>query len=354
MKAKPTTKEQLVYYLLHNISLGTYDNRFLNNLQSMQITNKKPVTTNQADLLDKITLRYAKQLRRKEIDAVEMTNLAWTVPTVTSLPEYTSAFVSVKDDIIEIKSPYKKEFVNEIKDYGMGIVWDRETKTWSGPFCEEVLRKIIHCVDKHYNAIYYCDQIKDIINNLVDYESARYWDPTLVKVNENVFIAGINEALSDAISSITINNELSNIARLVCHGIKVSNELEIELIDKLGNTEEAHNLVEFAISLSPIIDYEKMSTLVYMLELIKCDYVCITESFGSSNKGVSKLIEFLKDKNIEHRYIQKRTNTDLLNPDHLSKYELPVIIHAGLWGAPINLKASKTILLSSSKPIDIK
>ena len=58
-KVKPTTKEQLIHYLLHNVSLGTYDNRFLTNIETNFIGAGKPVTSNQSDLLTKITFRYS-------------------------------------------------------------------------------------------------------------------------------------------------------------------------------------------------------------------------------------------------------------------------------------------------------
>ncbi len=351
LKVKPATKEQLVYYLLHNISLGTYDKRFLTNLQTMQIVNKKPVTSNQSDLLDKIVLRYTKQLRKKEVDAIEMVNLLWDIKPIASLPEYTSAFVTILDDIVEIKSPYKKEFVNEIKSYGLGITWNKETKIWSGPFCEEVLKKIIHCVDKHYDSIYYCDQTKEIINNLVEYETARYWNPTLVKVNGNVLIAGINEPLNEATSSITINDELSTISRLICYGIDVSDELILDLAKKLEDANKSQKLLDFAISSSYLTDRNEVVELVDMIDEVKCDYVIITESFGSDFKNLNVLMSLLKEKNIPYKHIQKRSNIETLD---ISIYELPIAVHAGLWGAVTNLNLAKTVLLGNNNPIEIK
>ncbi len=53
-KVKPKTKEQVIYFLISNISLGTYDKRFLSNLESMNVVAKKPLTTNQATLFEKI------------------------------------------------------------------------------------------------------------------------------------------------------------------------------------------------------------------------------------------------------------------------------------------------------------
>ena len=66
-KVKPTTKEQLVDFMLKYLSLGTYDKKFLNNLVQLNFIQKIQVTTNQADLLDKITLRYHRQLLKKEL-----------------------------------------------------------------------------------------------------------------------------------------------------------------------------------------------------------------------------------------------------------------------------------------------
>ena len=83
-KVKPTTKEQLVYYLCHNISLGTYDQRFLDNILRLNITANKPLTTNQSSLFDKIVERYSRQLAKQEIASADMKLLPWILQPIDS------------------------------------------------------------------------------------------------------------------------------------------------------------------------------------------------------------------------------------------------------------------------------
>ena len=147
MKAKPSTKEQLIYFLYNHISLGTYDKKFINNLVTMYVATMKPVTTNQSDLLDKITLRYERQLRKEQLDANEMVKLPWNINPVDSLPKFTDAHIQINDDVIEVRSPFKSEFIKQFKELPT-TKWDRETKTWYVNASEQTLKKTIELISK--------------------------------------------------------------------------------------------------------------------------------------------------------------------------------------------------------------
>ncbi len=353
MKAKPTTKEQLVYYLIRNISLGTYDKRFLSNLENLFLQHK-PVTSNQADLLNKIILRYMKQLRKKEIDANEMVNLEWTVDPIESTSEFTDAFITIKNDTVELKTPYKKDFISEIRTKELDIVWHKETKHWTAPLCESVLKHFIKCVEKHYHMIHYCSATKAIINTLADYESATCWDPTLVKINGNLYIAGITSPLYEVIKDIPLTVEPDILARLVCYGVTISNDVIVEAIEKLGDTPEAHKLIDFAVSQSIIFDCSDAITLVDFLKKIKCDFVIIIETFGVATKELPSLVSEIKKQELSYHYIDRKSNANTIDID---KYEFPVTINSSLWASPnqdrVRQISCKTVHLGNNKPIDI-
>lgn len=355
IKAKPTTKEQLVYYLLQTISLGTYDRRFLTNLQAIQNREKQPATSNQSALLDKITLRYAKQLRRQEIDANDMVKLPWHLEPIDSIPEYTDAFCFIKDNIIQIRSPYKKDFIDQIKNTKLHLTWDKETKIWSAPFCEATLKHFINCLDDHYHIVHYCPEIVGIINTMADYEEAKCWNPTYVKASGNYMIACINEPLAEALAGLTLDVEASTLARLTTAGVTISDEVKADLVEELWSTDEAYKLTDFATTHNPIISHDELTNLVNFLVDTKCDHVVIIESFTSNaTKLVPVLIELLTNKNIPHTSV---TRNNRLKSVDFSLYEYPVAINMALWGinqTGTRAGSAKTVFLGNNKPIDIK
>jgi len=355
-KVKPTTKEQLVYYLLQNISLGTYDRRFLTNLQASNIQTKKPATSNQADLLVKITSRYAKQLQRHEIDSDEMVNLPWGVAPVQSLPEYTDAFCSIKDDVVEIRSPYKKDFISDIKNTKLRLEWNKDTRVWSGPLCEDTLRHFIQCLDKHYDVVRYCPAIVDIINTLVEYETATCWDPLYTYINGNFLVACINPHLERIIDEVELNASLATLAKLHSAGIDISDIVKEKAVELLGGTDEAIRLVDFATSTKPIVGNDYTLELVNFLEKIECDCAIIMEVYkGTSATASDKLRTLFSNSTVPVQFIGRKL--EQLDID-ISQYKYPVLINTALWGvgsqSTSKLRVSKSIYLGNSKPIEVK
>lgn len=352
-KVKPTTKEQLIYYMLQNISLGTYDKKLLTNLCDNNIMGKKPVTSNQADLLSKVTLRYARQLRKHEIDATEMTNLSWDMEIIESIPEYTDAYCTIKDGQIEVRSPYKKEFIVDYKKAVVPVTWNRDTRMWSSPYCEYSLKHAIDCLDKHYQVVRYCPETTKIINNLADFEGATCWNPTLKKVNGLYLIAGVNKFIYEKIKHLNLDCDPSVIARLTTLGVKIDQEVLTESFEEMWGTDYAKRLVDFASSVSSIINVADIEEMVSFLRDIKCDYVLIAEAFRNSGSAhADTLAAALEREHITFTRVKKTTEVG----EDLSEYDFPVVINTALWGYNLSssLRQSKTVFLGNSSPITIK
>lgn len=354
-KVKPTTKEQLIYFLIHNLSLGTYDKRFLTNIQSLQITEHKPVTSNQAELLNKVILRYAKQLRKKEINAEEMTKLPWGLEPIESLPEYTDAFCTIKDNVVEIRSPYHKEFIKEIKETQLRLTWDKETKIWSGPLSEVTLKHFINCLDRNYQVIHYCPKTTEIINNLADFEGLE-WNPTYKKINGNYFITSINKSLYEATTHITLNASLPTVAKLSSAGIKIDDSVINEVFLEHKDDPDVAKLIDMAVNDKQIYEVSDPKTLVKHIASIGCDYVLIYEMFKNSAALVEykKLYELLTENNIKYDVLTRSSTNKYID---MTIYEYPIIVNTALWGlnsTTSKLRAAKTIHLGNNKPIDFK
>ncbi len=354
MKTTPTTKEQLVYYMLQNISLGTYDRKFLANLQDNLISHKNPVTSNQADLLTKITLRYFKQFKKQEIDVYAMAMLSWSTQPVLSSPQYTTTFCAVEDDILTIRSPYNADFISEIKKMPVMASWDKETKTWSMPYCEVTAKHAIQCVSKNYEVINFCPVLTEVIDTFAKYETARHWDPVYIKVNGNYMIACITKQIYEIVENVTLDVSPATLALLTSLGIHISDEVVLDAWDNLGNTSSAQKLIDFATSMSStIVDENNMQELALFLQEIKSDYVLIVDTYKEKNKVYTKkLYDLLTDMNLNTHLVSRQEKTEI----DFSPYLLPVIVNSSLWGMGSFSKIAKckTVFLGNSKPIEIK
>ena len=354
MKTTPTTKEQLVYYMLQNISLGTYDKKFLTNLHDNLVSKKNPVTSNQADLLTKITLRYFKQFKKQELDVNEMAMLSWSTQPVLSSPQYTSAFCAVEDGVLTVRSPYNADFISEIRKMPVMASWDKDTKTWSMSYCEVTAKHVIECVTKNYEVINFCPVLTEVVDTFAKYETAQHWDPIYLKVNGNYMIACITKQIYEVVENVTLDVSPATLALLTSLGIHISNDVVLDACATLDNTLTGHQLIDFATTISStIMDENKMDELALFLKEIKSDFVLIVDTYKEKNKlYTKKLYDLLTGMNLNAHLVSRQEKTEL----DLTPYNLPVIVNSSLWGMGSFSKIAKckTVFLGNSKPIEIK
>ena len=340
-KIKPNTKEQLVDYLTKHISLGTYDKRFLTNLIHLNVVTKNPVTTNQSALLDTIVNRYHRQLAKKEIDSNEMINLPWTLQPILSLPTYTQAHISIEDDSILLRSPYKTTFVKDIKtlDYGN---WERDTKTWTFPMNESILKDVIDITNKHYDTVNYCNAIKDIVDILCPYEESKYWNPTLIKTNDMLYVTACNQSLMDSIQHIPFTLELKNLSRLVYMGITISDSVKecLSDFDKSG--------IEYIVS----VDKDNIDDIIAYLKLLEPDFVMVSDRYRQDREFVLHLANLLKANRINHKLASK----SIINNKSIDikQYQFPVLLNLGSITLDSSRYSAKVICMVNNNPIEFK
>lgn len=346
LKVTPTTKEQLVYYLLTNISLGTYDKRFLTNIQTAHVTSNKPVTTNQSDLLTKIIKRYHRQLARKELDIDVLVVLPWSIEPITSLPEFTEAHISIKDSTIIVQSPFKANFVKEFREYEFST-WDKESKSWSCPLSEETLKYVIDVTNRHYDKVNHCDVVKGVIHEVSLYEEAKYWDPTLIEANGRLYIAAINPSLDKAISDMKLSTDLHTIARLAYFGVVISNEIKSNLSSLLDD-----QAVTFSSERVGTLEYDSELVLKYLL-MVNTDFVLMTEWFGVNKEFSTALKEGLTNAGVKYQVLDRRKDSIDYN---FRNYKMPIVLSSWSYvsDGSVAVLAAKTINLVNSNPINIK
>lgn len=344
MKSKPATKEQLVYFLHNQISLGTYDKRFIENLITSYVATLKPVTTNQSSLLDKITLRYERQLRKEEIDANEMVKLEWNVAPIPSLPKYTEAYVEIHDNEIQIRSPFKSEYIKQLKTIPLAS-WNSENRLWHIPANESTLKKVIVLTEEHYEKINYCDEIKHILNTIEELKSCQYWNPTLVKANGFFYIAAMNNALHEAIIDIPLNDELCNLARLVHHGVAISRSVLNDISKDITDDE-----LLFAVE-TDLSHEADLESIIEKLTLVKADYVLLREWNVLAKEVSTKLKARLADLGIQVEILDKGNKPSI---QEIKQAQLPVLISGYSFATPLTNFFAKTVGIKVSTPIEVK
>lgn len=335
MKVKPNTKEQLVDFMLKHISLGTYDKKFLDNLLHLNFAVKNPVTTNQAELLNKITSRYHRQFLKKELNSEELIQLPWTLQPIESSVQFTQAYVSIANDKdIVIHSPFKKEFVKTLKALEY-MQWDKENKFWHTPYAEFRLKTLMQIVTDSYAKINFCPIIIKIIDEFLVYEDVKYWDPTLIERKGNYYVVACNKVLYEKIKDIELNTDPATIARLVRLGIKI--DVVADQVASEFNTQ---------------LEYYDIKYIIESLQRIGADYVILNQIYGVNKSYMMEVANHLKANKIKHMI---RTKGSESFKEDLRQYEMPVKLNFGMIKTDDSIKyLGKIIGLTNSLPIEVK
>lgn len=343
IKVTLTTKEQLIYFLLNNLSLGTYDKKFLSNLQALNLLLKKPLTTNQAALLDKIVMRYGRQLSKLELNPIDLVNLPWDRTPIQSIPEFTEAHLKIEDTNFIFRSPYKKEFLSEFNKIDLQGTWNKEEKFWTVPASTYTLKILSTLIEKHYGKVNYCKNISNMIDEITKLNQHKYWNPTYV-YNGNFMIKGITEPLYDAIKHIRFEPTLDALARISRHGISIDDTVIDEYLEKYDS-----DLVEFAKENKYTIEVDDLSIVDKML-LINADLVVFTSVGTHMQNYFTKIKNALKHK-IECLFLDR--GDECLAPGYDNK--LIIKMTSGIWVKEHQpMTVAKTIHVVNSKPIQIR
>ena len=198
-------KEQLLYFFLNGkISLSQYDYKFMVNLQTM-IHNSHRVTSNQADLFDKLISKYAKQLTKAALVKEELKVLPWKAMVVESTPEYTGANVSLFEDIITLRVPFNKTFISSFRDIEDNpFEWIKEEKIYRAPFSTAAFKLLYHTLPKFFMIINYCEILSTILEDLKQYEGL-IWEPTLININDRIVLGASNPVVAEFISDFDLS-----------------------------------------------------------------------------------------------------------------------------------------------------
>ena len=341
------TSEQLIYFMRHNIRLSRYDSKFLDNLEVFA-SEKNTVTTNQVGLLHRIIAKYERQFAKLEAHVSVLVQLPWVAKVIPSVSAYTDAFILIDRDQLVFKGPYNKAFITAIRnDDSNRFVWDKEKRQYTAIFSTYSLKILFDLACKHYQTVNACEISTELINQLSVYEHIKYWSPTLVRINGNLYIIGANQYVMEAVKDIELNTELATLSNLARYGITISDELILEIA-----TKDTVEKVNFAALFNPILEMNTSEMMVPWLLELGCDHVYISASSKMAKFTHENLLNALKEVKIPVY--------DLDNPSKKapSKNNLsyPFVIRFRTIVSQFNEpnKVAKIVQLVNSQPVDLK
>lgn len=300
------TKEHLLYFMQSGLlTLSHYDLKFLQNLQTIVLSQKK-ITKNQVDLFEKIVKKYHRQLNKYNLIEKITINLKWTTEIIPSDPKFTNAHIFIENNIIFFRSPFNKKFLEYFRKVkNNSFVWSKDKKMYESPFNTFALKLIVDASHLHYSNVVYCEITKTLLNDLIDkFSNVKYWNPTLVKKQNNYYITASNQSLDLAIKHITFSDDPKVLAELSSYGITIDEEI---INNKPINKLAAEYSVDF--------DTENVLHLARYLKQIECDLVVF---YGKINNPHSYFLKNnLTDENIP--FTEKF-------PTSIDDYKKPILI----------------------------
>ena len=325
------TSEHVAHFMKKNISLSRFDERFVTNLLSLS-----QITTNQIELFYKIVFKYRRQFVKHELDVDQLIYLPWSIMVVESSPQYTTGHVTIENNKIYFRSPYNKNFLNLFKkEPNNHFVWDRDTKQYEATYSLHQLKLLLNVASKFYKDMFYCDTTNIILNELKKYQSAIYWQPTLSRVNNNLYILASNSCLDEALGNMVLNTDSNTIATLVYHGVTID-----ESVYDVNDTKQ-----RFIANMFPEIEVSDALTIVPWLDEIGCDAVYLNSYRYTHTEVVKHMIDLLQ-----------KTKIDIILEDTIikKKYNFPVVIGFKGNANMLTQKFAKIVRMVDSTLVEIK
>lgn len=276
------TLNDIATWMLTNIRLSRYDEQFINNLTFYTVQYNR-ITSNQDLLFKKVIGKYKRQFLYNKLVINDLLVLPWHVPIVPSIPEYTGASISIENDRIIFRSPYNKNFLTALRKKSLHTLeWNKDKRQHEADYSPTVLKQLMYLSSDHYEILNYCEIVTDIINRLAEYESAKYWLPTLVYKNNQYYVAAINEPLYNAIKDIEITDDLKTIALLTKYGINIDDTV----VEHFLKTEPIEK-IKFASTFNVDVEIRDVDSVMNWLKEFGCDAITEPKSFLTK-----KMIDF--------------------------------------------------------------
>lgn len=342
----------------NDIRLSRFDKKFFHNINIL-VTQGSDITENQNTLFNKLLTKYRRQFANKGLAIDDITNLPWsTISVIQSSPVYTHAYIEISDRQIFFRSPYKIKFIEDLRQWDH-FTWIKAEKKYTGEYSTLALKHLYDTANRHFEEIHYCEITTKLLQELEQYNKIKFWQPTLVQVNDHLLIAAHNDILAKAIKEIPIDYSLESLSRLAFYGVRIDESVILEANNRLGGSQETLSYLNFACTRTPTFEIDQPELLSALLKRIGCDFVLIFNY--RLNDGHHKIIDCFKKHNIECvsistendiKYFSEnngRTLTEMVN-----NAKLPVQLNFKRFSIYEYTTMAKTINMVDSRPIETK
>ena len=326
------SKDQLANYMVQgHVHLSKKDYGFFHNLLNI-IRDKRPITSNQTKLFDKLITKYQKQLKKNNYDTSQLLDLPWNAQVVESMAEFLEPKIFLENGKLCIKSPFNSKFITSLRQQKLNtFIWNKKEKIYESCLSTYALKKAVELVTKIYGKVTYCQKIQTLIDETKIFDS-KYWSPTLVKRHNNFYILATNTSLDNVLGNLQLNDDPKTLFTLSSYGVKT--DLEITK-DK--------DFLEFASSYRTVVNIDNLSLMVDWLVYLDVDYVCLSKDLAYNKSISTELINLLKNKIL---YGTSYSNQ--------SKNMVRLSLHSKQFYNPSDTPFSKQIFISNTRPVIVK
>jgi len=229
-------KDQLANYLISgHVHLSKKDYGFFNNMKILT-TDKKPITSNQDKLFNKLLIKYQRQLNKLGHEVQKLTKLSWKHDILESKQEYLDAYISIHDTTISIRAPFNNKFIQAFRKIPLNkFVWNKNKKIYEASFSTYQLKIAIDNVNNCYESVKYCAKVNQLLVGVSEYVDVKYWKPTLVKIHDQYYILASNSYLDESTKHIELNDDLKTFYILSQYGVTVHEDLIIDKKSKFAS-----------------------------------------------------------------------------------------------------------------------
>ena len=317
-----------------HIHLSRYDEKFIDN-----ITTLSTVTTNQVVLFHRLVFKYRRQFTKHELFVEKLIDLPWNITVVESSAQYTDGHVTVTEDMIYFKCPFNRNFIDEFRKIPLNsFVWNKQNRQYESQYSIYSFKNLLTVAKNFFPVIHNCETAQRMLDEISPYENIRYWQPTLVKRNGNLYILATNQALEESLGNMVLAEDSNTFITLATHGVTIDPEFY-----------ENNSRLKFMAEAVTTIEVSNIDDLILWLEEMNCDMVYLSGSSSSINLSKIKLSSCLQESSVPH--VDSRMSTV-----DSREYKRPVLIKFKKNVEVIYdpTKVAKIIYLVNSNPIDIK
>lgn len=229
------TREDFISWAAVYVRFNRYDLKFINGILRQRIYRGQAITTGQAELLDKLIVKYRKQLSDQLVNATDILALPWDLPPVPKTPDNDKYQLQIDNDTLICKFPFNETLVQKVQQLrnknGIKAHWNRNQLQWELPMTLPNFKGWYDLTVESGFLFEYCAHIQQLLDTINSYGDASHWQCRLVRLPSGYcVINNISETLLEHLPEFTYNLDEKTVDQLTELGIFVDvNQLPLNI-----------------------------------------------------------------------------------------------------------------------------